>query len=356
MDADEYARSQRAFQRCFCDRCFDEVYLERRNFDTRVELSKTIRAGGGTLVQSRGERRIADWLAERGVAFRYDERMRIVEGYAIRPDFYLPEFDLYIEYWGMDTTDYKIGMLKKKKLYQQQGKRLVSIERDDTPNLEEVLEDKLARHMQVPAVAGERDDDANEPVDGAKGLSEEAELSVMFEVLGRYRETMRLMRFRDTDRATPDTPIPDAERLERTRTYLQNLRRKLTEALGEQIGAEEPPLLSALLQQVAEMRPAVRGKEKAVREPLTLLWKLTHGECFSAAGLSLSEATACLLWHWRACGQLDAEDPSAPGPDIVSAMVLYVGAAPEQAYEQAMRITRKLLTPLDAPRHNEAGR
>jgi len=26
---------------------------------------------------------------------------------------YLPELDLYIEYWGTDTADYKIGMLKK---------------------------------------------------------------------------------------------------------------------------------------------------------------------------------------------------------------------------------------------------
>ena len=29
---------------------------------------------------------------------------------------YLPELDLYIEYWGTDTADYKIGMLKKHKL------------------------------------------------------------------------------------------------------------------------------------------------------------------------------------------------------------------------------------------------
>jgi len=31
------------------------------------------------------------------------------------------------EYWGMDTADYKIGMLKKQKLYQQEGKRLLSL-------------------------------------------------------------------------------------------------------------------------------------------------------------------------------------------------------------------------------------
>jgi len=74
--------------------------------------------------------------------------MRIIEGYAIRPDFYLPEFDVYIEYWGMDTTDYKIGMLKKRKLYQQQGKKQVSVYRREYPHVEEVLLRKLGKYVR----------------------------------------------------------------------------------------------------------------------------------------------------------------------------------------------------------------
>ena len=150
VDPDEYARSQKAFQRVFCDKCFDEVYLDRRNFDTKVDLNKTIRAADGTLVQSDGERIIAEWLAGEGIAFRYDERFRILDGYAIRPDFYLPEFDVYIEYWGMDTADYKIGMLKKQKLYQQEGKRLISLYAAEKPRLPEVLGEKLARYARLP--------------------------------------------------------------------------------------------------------------------------------------------------------------------------------------------------------------
>jgi len=146
---DEYARSQKAFQRVFCDRCFDEVYLERRNFDARVELNKTIRTKSGGLVQSDGERMIADHLHEKGIAYRYDERFRIVEGYAIRPDFYLPEFDVYVEYWGMDTADYKIGMLKKQKLYQQEGKRLISLHFSEKDRLREVLSEKLSRCARI---------------------------------------------------------------------------------------------------------------------------------------------------------------------------------------------------------------
>lgn len=149
---DEVERSQQAFHRVFCDKCFDEVFLKRRNWETRVELKKTIEAKDGTVVQSDGERIIADELARLGIEFRYDNRFRIIKGYAIRPDFYLPELDLYIEYWGMeDNLDYRIGMLEKKKLYQQAGKRLLSLYAREKPNLRAKLREGLSRQNHPSA-------------------------------------------------------------------------------------------------------------------------------------------------------------------------------------------------------------
>ena len=146
IDADEYARSQKAFQRNYCDRCFDEVFLKRRNWETQVELNKSIKAADGTVVQSDGETIIAEELAAMGLKYRYDNRFRIIKGYAIRPDFYLPELDVYIEYWGMeDNLDYRIGMLEKTKLYQQAGKRLVSLYANEKPRLREALREKLTK-------------------------------------------------------------------------------------------------------------------------------------------------------------------------------------------------------------------
>ena len=49
----------------------------------------------------------------------------------------------------MDTIDYKIGMFKKLKLYQQQGKQLISIYREDKPHLEDVLKKKLGRYVRL---------------------------------------------------------------------------------------------------------------------------------------------------------------------------------------------------------------
>jgi hypothetical protein len=143
VSADEFARSEQAFQRVFCDRCFDEVFLERRNFETQVEINKTIEARDGTVVQSEGERRIADWLTAHGLAYRYDAKFRIIGEFQIRPDFYLPELDVYIEYWGLDAPQYKMSMFKKQTLYQQEGKRLISVYPKDLPVLDRLLATKL---------------------------------------------------------------------------------------------------------------------------------------------------------------------------------------------------------------------
>ena len=143
VTADEYARSQQTFQRVFCDRCFDEVFLERRNFETQVETNKTIEARNGTVVQSEGERRIADWLTAHGIAYRYDAKYRIIAEFQIRPDFYLPEMDVYIEYWGLETPQYKMSMYKKQILYQQEGKRLISVYPQDLSGLDRLLAAKL---------------------------------------------------------------------------------------------------------------------------------------------------------------------------------------------------------------------
>jgi GNAT superfamily N-acetyltransferase len=144
ISAEEHARSRQVFQRTFCDRCFDETFLTRRNFETDVELAKTVHAADGTVVQSRGERIVAEWLSAHGIAYRYDAKYRIIGEFQIRPDFFLPELDVYIEYWGMNTPQYKMSMYKKQTLYQQEGKRLVSIHPRDLTDLDGHLAAKLS--------------------------------------------------------------------------------------------------------------------------------------------------------------------------------------------------------------------
>jgi hypothetical protein len=143
VQPDEYARSQRFFQRIFCDACFDETATTRRNWETKVEDKKTLKTLKGTLVQSAGEKQVAEWLERNNIVYRYDGRLKIIEGFQIRPDFYLPERDVYIEYWGMDTPRYKAGMYLKQDLYMQAGKKLVSLYPADLAKLDAILGAKL---------------------------------------------------------------------------------------------------------------------------------------------------------------------------------------------------------------------
>lgn len=48
-----------------------------------------------------------------------------------------------IEYWGLDTPQYKMSMYKKQMLYQQEGKRLISVYPRDLPALDALFTSKL---------------------------------------------------------------------------------------------------------------------------------------------------------------------------------------------------------------------
>lgn len=149
---DEYLASMNAYGHCYCRHCADEIALESQNFELMVEDAKRKRTQGGTAVQSRGEKRIAEFLERERIAYSYDARYRVAGDVLVRPDFYLPEFDLYIEYWGMDTPDYNRNMEKKRFLYQRAGKKLISVSWRDLENVEDVLREKLSRYVRFSPV------------------------------------------------------------------------------------------------------------------------------------------------------------------------------------------------------------
>lgn len=144
---EESAAGIRAYGKPYCRHCLEERRLEDINFNAEVEAAKRLRTVDQVAVQSRGEKRIGDWLAQHHIAYHYDERIRLAGDLAIRPDFYLPEFDLYIEYWGMDTEEYVDNMRKKQFLYQRDHKKLISLSWRELDNVEAVLAEKLSRYV-----------------------------------------------------------------------------------------------------------------------------------------------------------------------------------------------------------------
>lgn len=149
VSAEDSAAGIAKYGKPYCRHCLQERAMEDLRFDRDVEAAKRLRTTDGVAVQSRGERRIGDWLAARAINYVYDERMVIAGDLAIRPDFYLPEFDVYIEYWGMNTPEYVANMEKKRFLYRRDHKKLISLSYRDLDRLEELLELKLSRYAKL---------------------------------------------------------------------------------------------------------------------------------------------------------------------------------------------------------------
>ena len=118
VDEGEARRGIDRYGRPYCHHCLQEKEHEDALFTTDVEAAKRLRTVDEVAVQSRGG-----------------------------PDFYLPEFDLYIEYWGMDTPEYVANMRKKQVLYQRERKKLISLGFRDFDRLEQLLEEKLSRYV-----------------------------------------------------------------------------------------------------------------------------------------------------------------------------------------------------------------
>lgn len=104
----------------------------------REKFPPTIRASDGHMVRSRAEAMIDAWLYENRIVHAY-ERLVPVEQ-KMYCDFYLPEFNLYIEFWGMENDPkYKARKEKKLNIYRQNELRLVEIKDEHINNLDDYL-------------------------------------------------------------------------------------------------------------------------------------------------------------------------------------------------------------------------
>ncbi len=79
-------------------------------------------------VRSRKEREIAEALRELGIEYEYEKPLRVGDK-AFRPDFFLPRYNVYIEYWGLAGSDpqYTAVMKAKQKFYSEHKVRVINI-------------------------------------------------------------------------------------------------------------------------------------------------------------------------------------------------------------------------------------
>ncbi len=149
VSVEESAAGIKKYGKPYCHHCLQEREFEDIKFNHDVETAKRLRTTDDIAVQSKGEKRIGDWLDAHSIAYIYDNRIVVAGDIAMRPDFYLPEFDVYIEYWGMNTPEYLETMKKKQFLYQRDHKKLISLSSRDFDSLEETLAQKLSRYLKI---------------------------------------------------------------------------------------------------------------------------------------------------------------------------------------------------------------
>jgi hypothetical protein len=108
----------------------------------------------GEQVKSRGEQAIADFLTRNGVRYEYE---RLVEAgiwifteKVSRPDFYLPDYNVYVEYWGMvdvgdeyERAKYVRSMKWKMRRYHELGVKFISIYPRNLKSLDWVFRTKF---------------------------------------------------------------------------------------------------------------------------------------------------------------------------------------------------------------------
>lgn len=110
----------------------------------RDKFPPAIRAMDGHMVRSRGEAMIDDRLYGLRIVHAYERMVPIEED--MYCDFHLPEYNLYVEFWGMESNPkYKARKEKKLELYRQNGLQLIEVKDEHIDNLEDYLIGQLVK-------------------------------------------------------------------------------------------------------------------------------------------------------------------------------------------------------------------
>ena len=97
---------------------------------------------------SKAEQEVADYFKRKNIIFHHHPQIKLDQTYGpitipfkkilVEPDFFLPEFEVYVEYWGLiDNPEYKKNSYdKKKKLYKDNDIDFISLYPKNLSNLD----------------------------------------------------------------------------------------------------------------------------------------------------------------------------------------------------------------------------
>lgn len=113
--------------------------------DPRRYWPTPYRALDGHYVRSRAEWMIDAWLYHHHIVHTYERKLPIAE--VAYPDFYLPQGNVYIEFWGKEEdAAYARRMNRKREIYQRNNVKLISLTDADLYNLDDRMPQLLLKY------------------------------------------------------------------------------------------------------------------------------------------------------------------------------------------------------------------
>lgn len=110
--------------------------------DFRLKFPAELRTSDGHLVSSRAEMLIDNFLYYNKIVHAYEKKVNIDE--PMFCDFFIPGYNIYIEFWGLDEEEkYKERKKRKLELYAKYNFKLIELSEKDLNNLDETLAMKL---------------------------------------------------------------------------------------------------------------------------------------------------------------------------------------------------------------------
>jgi hypothetical protein len=105
----------------------------RKKYDT-LEY----RTEDGHYVRSKAELIIDNWLYNKAIVHAYEKKLPTEEN--LLSDFFIPQKNIYIEYWGYENEDKYLKRKKiKQKIYKKYDFNLIELNDSDIQNLDDVL-------------------------------------------------------------------------------------------------------------------------------------------------------------------------------------------------------------------------
>ena len=113
--------------------------------DPRNRYPAYYRTSDGHYVRSRAEAMIDDWLFNRHIAHAYERKLPVEDD--VLCDFYLPQGNVYIEFWGRgDDPAYARRMQEKQQIYQRHNLQLISLTDAELYRLDDHMPGLLRPH------------------------------------------------------------------------------------------------------------------------------------------------------------------------------------------------------------------